>query len=75
MNNKIIFDYSKLKGRMKEKNYTQEDGARDLSISKTTFNFKINNNSYFIQDEIFLLMDKLDIKKEKMKDYFFTLKV
>ncbi len=75
MNKKIMFDYNKLKGRMREKKYTQKNGADDLKISKTTFNLKINNNGYFIQDEIFILACKLDIKDEEITEYFFTLLV
>lgn len=75
MKNKLVFDYSKLKGKMKEKEYTQEDGANDLGIATSTFNLKLNNKSYFDQDEIVVLAKKLDIIKENIASYFFTLKV
>ena len=47
-----MFDYSKLKGRMKEKNYTQEDIANELGLNKSTINLRLNNQSLFVQDEI-----------------------
>lgn len=75
MKNRMIFDYSKLKGKMKEKDYTQKNAAEDLNIDKSTFNLKINNNGYFSQNEIFILAGKLDILKRDIQDYFFTLKV
>ena len=46
-----MFDYSKLKGRMKEKNYTQEDIANELGLNKSTINLRLNNQSLFVQDE------------------------
>jgi len=76
MNEKrIVFDHSKLKGKMKEKNYTQESCANDLKINKTTLNFKLNGKKYFSQNEIFSLAKILDLSQEDISLYFFTLKV
>lgn len=52
---------AKLKGLMKEKNLRQEDVAKMLKISKTAFNYKLNNKSEFLSSEIEKLCEKLDI--------------
>ena len=67
-----MFDYSKLKGRMKEKGFTQEDVAKHINRDKSTLNLKLNNQSLFVQDEIFDIVNLLDIPAEKIKEYFFT---
>ena len=71
----MIFDLSKLKGLIREKNKTQEDIAKMIGISTATFNLKINGNAYFSQDEIFSICEALEIKDSEYKEYFFTLKV
>lgn len=69
------FNLNKLKGLMKEKNLTQEDIAKFLNISKSTFNLKLNSNAYFSQTEIYQLGKLLGIPAEQYLDYFFTLSV
>lgn len=75
MKEKLRFCSDKLKGRMREKRYTQANGANDLNIAKSTFNLKLNSNSYFTQKEILILAKKLEIKVDEISEYFFTLKV
>lgn len=70
-----MFDYSKLKGRMKEKGYTQEDVANHINISKSTISLRLNNQALFIQDEICKIIGLLDIPYEEIKEYFFKEKV
>lgn len=70
-----MFDYSKLKGRMKEKGYTQEDIANHINISKSTISLRLNNQALFIQDEISKIIGLLDIPCEEIKEYFFKEKV
>lgn len=70
-----MFDYSKLKGRMKEKGYTQEDVANHINISKSTISLRLNNQALFIQDEICKIIGLLDIPCEEIKEYFFKEKV
>lgn len=69
------FNLNKLKGLMKEKNLTQEDIAKELNISKSTFNLKLNSNAYFSQTEIYKIGELLSIPAEQYLEYFFTLKV
>lgn len=69
------FDFSKLKGLIREKNLTQEEMAKKIDVAYSTFNLKINGNAYFSQDEIYKISNLLKIPKEKIYDYFFTLNV
>lgn len=71
----MIFDFSKLKGLMKEKGFTQELVAKEINIACSTFNLKLNGNTYFGQDEILKIANLLGIDKERLYDYFFVLKV
>lgn len=71
----MIFDFSKLKGLIREKELTQEAVAREIDIAYSTFNLKINGNAFFTQEEIFKMSNVLEVPKEDFYDYFFTLKV
>lgn len=70
-----MYDYSKLKGRIKEKGLTQEDIANHINKDKSTLSLKLNNQSLFVQDEISEIVELLDIPGEEIKQYFFTRKV
>ena len=72
---KLKFDFSKLKGLIREKKLTQEDMAKEIDVAYSTFNLKINGNAYFSQDEIYRISNFLKIPKEKIYDYFFTLNI
>ena len=70
-----MYDYSKLKGRIKEKGYTQNDVAKAINKDKSTLNLKLNNQYLFSQDEIQKIIDFLQIPATEIKEYFFTEKV
>lgn len=72
---KRFFDGSKLKGRIRELNLTQDDVAQFLGINKSTFNLKVNGQVPFTQDEIASLIELLKIPDEEIKAYFFEEKV
>jgi DNA-binding XRE family transcriptional regulator len=72
---KCIFDYQKLKGRIVEKKEKQENLANEIGITKTTLNYKLNNKIAFKQSEIIVLSNLLDIPRDEIIEYFFTLKV
>lgn len=72
---KRCFDGSKLKGRIRGLNLTQDDVAQHLEINKSTFNLKINGQVPFTQDEISSLIELLKIPDEEIKPYFFEEKV
>lgn len=70
-----MYDYSKLKGRIREKGYIQDDIARAINNNRSTFSLKLNNKYLFNQDEIVAIVKFLDIPAEELQDYFFTEKV
>ena len=67
----MSFDYSKLRGKIKEKCKTQEAFAAQLCISPTSLSEKLNNKSDFSHGEIVLACEKLDIPISAVSDYFF----
>ena len=69
------FDYSKLLGRMKEKQYNQEKLAKKIGNTPSTLSLKLNNKAKFKQSEISVICDALDIGYSDIGDYFFTSKV
>ena len=69
---RIEFDFSKLKGRIKEKLNTQENFAKELNISVPSLIKKLNNKSQFTQTEINRARTILDICNEELDIYFFS---
>ena len=59
-----------LKGKIREKGYTQSEIASQLSISHTSMNYKINNKRMFTVGEIAKLCRILEISDKDI--YFFT---
>lgn len=74
-NEDIIFDFSKLKGRIKEIYSTQSAFATAMLMSEATLSNKINNNVEFSPKEIVRALLLLSIDFNEVKEYFFTLKV
>ena len=66
------FDYSKLRGRIREICETQEVFANLMRMSKATFSAKINNKSEFTQPEIVRAIDILHLRPDEISSYFFT---
>ena len=71
MMKKILFDYSKLKGRIKEKCGSQKSFAELLEISEASLTAKLNCDSYFSQGEIAKSCEILDILPDRIFLYFF----
>lgn len=69
------YNYSKLRGRIVEYYGRQSNFAKSLDISVVSLNKKLNNRVKFTQDEIYLIMEKLNINHTELYDYFFTLEV
>lgn len=72
---KVIFDYSKLLGRIKEKCGSQKEFARVLGISEGTMTAKLTGKTYFTQSEIEQSRTILDLEPGTISTYFFTEKV
>lgn len=71
----VAFDYSKLKGRIIEKYGSQSAFVSEYGVSENTFSKKMNNKVRFTSDDIIKISKMLEIKKEDVGAYFFTLKV
>ena len=63
----------KIKGRMREKNLTQELLAEKMKLNPSTLNYKINskNGEYLTISEVEKLIDILEIPKSELSLYFF----
>lgn len=72
---RILFDYSKLKGRIVEKCGSQKSFADQLRISEPTMTSKLSGATYFTQSEINRAMAILDLEPGTVSEYFFTPRV
>lgn len=71
----MLFDYSKLKGRIVECYKNQGTFAKVLNQSERTISLKLNSHVPFTDQEIAKWCFKLGIPLEKVDSYFFTLRV
>lgn len=70
-----MWDYSKLRGRIREKCGTQDQYAKELGIGRVSLSQRLNNQLEFSQDEIFKTCEILDIDQSEIPTYFFTIVV
>lgn len=68
------FDTLELKFLIKKKYKRQKDLAKELHITGTSLGNKLNNRTPFTADDIYNLVEKLDIKQEDVGRVFFTKK-
>lgn len=71
----VVFDYSKVRGKIKEVFGTQSAFASAMGMSPVSLSEKLNNKVQFSQKEMDKASDLLKIKKEEIPVYFFTPKV
>ena len=69
------FDYSKLRGRIRERFETQKHFADALEVAVNTLSFKLNNKVSWTQREILISCRLLNIEEIEMASYFFKEKV
>lgn len=69
------FDYSKLKGKIKEIYGTQTEFANAIGLSFVSVSKKLNNLRQFKQSDIAKISRVLNIAEEDIPIYFFTPKV
>ena len=72
---RIQFDYSKLKGRIKEKCGSQKVFAKLLGVSEATITAKLQGNTGFTQEDILKTIEILEIDPGEVSIYFFTVAV
>ena len=71
----MSWDYSKLRGRIKEKFNTLDSFAEALGMSRTSLSQRLNNQLEFSQNEIAKALVLLDEDEVNMVDFFYTPKV
>lgn len=71
----MAYDYSKLRGKIKEVFNTQDKFAESLGIGRVSLSKRLNNELDFSQDEIHKSCDLLGIDRNDIPVYFFTIKV
>lgn len=69
------FNYNKLKGKIKEVYDTQENFTRELGLSRTSLNQRLNNHLEFSQSEILKSCKLLNINIKNINEYFFKINV
>lgn len=69
------YDYSKLKGKIKEVYGTQDSFAEDLKIGRVSLSKRLTGKLEFSQDEIKRSCELLAIPSSEIPQYFFKLKV
>ena len=67
----VTFDYSKLRGKIKEVFRTQAAFADVMKMSTVSLSEKLNNKTQFRQKEIDRACDLLQISKDEIPTYFF----
>lgn len=65
-----MINTNKVKGRLVEKGYRQEDAAKFLDIAQPTFSQKINNTRPMDLDEAEKLAEFLEITDEEFPSFF-----
>ena len=71
----MTFDYSKLRGKIREVYGTYENLVPNISMSEATLSRKLNGKSYFDSQEILELSEALGISNSERDAYFFKVKV
>ena len=69
----MIFDYSKLRGRIKERYNTESAFAEALKMNRSTLSLKLNNQVSFDQQDILEISKLLEISSEEIPIYFFNI--
>lgn len=72
---KIIFDYRKLEGKIKEIFGTQKNMAKAMGMGRNSLNLRLNNRAEFKPKDIKVMAMLLGIKESEYYEYFFTEKV
>lgn len=71
----MIYDYSKLLGKIREKYGTQDKFADALKLGRVSLSMSLNSKREFSQGEIDASIDLLGLEKRDIPEYFFTIKV
>lgn len=69
------YDYSKLRGRIREKIGTQSEFSRRIGLSEVSISNKLNNIVDWGQEEMERAISVLEIPYSEIHSYFFIHKV
>lgn len=75
MENDVAFDYSKLRGKIKEVFGTQEVFSKSVNMGRVAVSQRLNNSIDFSDKEISRWCISLGIELTEIPIYFFTPKV
>ena len=67
-----MVNVSKLKGKIVERNTTQEELATTICIDKSTFYRKMKQNGNFSIKEVNLIVSALNLSKDEAMSIFFS---
>lgn len=71
----MAYNYSKLRGKIKEVFLTQERFAQAIGMGNVSLSNRLNNKSKFTQSEILKACNVLGIDGRDIVDYFFNQEV
>lgn len=66
------FNYSKLRGRIRECGLTQKQLAEAIGINKSSLSAKLNGQFAFTTNEVLAISKVLNIHLNEIGEYFFT---
>lgn len=69
---KVVFDYSKLNGKIREMVGTQKTFSRQMGMSEAAISGKLQGKTYFNQAQIQKAIGILRIEPGAVSEYFFT---
>lgn len=67
-----MVNVSKLKGKIVERNTTQEELANKIGVTKSTFYRKMKQNGNFSIKEVNSIVSALDLSKDEAMAIFFS---
>ncbi len=71
----MLYDFSKLRGRIIEVYGKQEAFAKAMGLSERSISLKLNNQRYFKPPEISTAIKLLELDAKDIPEYFFRQKV
>lgn len=71
----MVYDYSLLEEKIKDKFYSKERFAEKLGMSRTSLYSKLTGRTQFKPTEITKAMKLLRLSESQISRYFFTIKV
>ena len=71
----MVFDYSRLRGRIIERFGSQREFANHLGVSEQTITSKMTSKTFLGQDDIIAWSEALDIEANDIGSFFFAKKL